>query len=119
MPRNGAEQGVAISVAKRPDAKWPARPSPAPALAPASPNRANRAGSGISNRPQRLSENSSTTTVRKATKPGCWNCTPQPMAAPAWRASTAVPASAQKEARIPAVVASAPMRIERFDLPEA
>ncbi len=57
--------------------------------------------------------------MRKATKPGCWNCTPQPIAAPAWRARMAVPASAQNETRMPAVVARAPMRIVRVDFPEA
>ncbi len=55
-----------------------------------------------------LSEKSTTTTARKATKPGCWNCTPQPTAAPATLASTAAPASSQKENSTPKVVASAP-----------
>jgi hypothetical protein len=55
-----------------------------------------------------LSENSTTTTARKATNGGCWNCTPQPTAAPARDASTATSARAQNDARMPAVVARVP-----------
>ena len=104
VPRNGAEQGVAISVAKRPETRWPATPSRGPVPAA----RATNWGSGISNSPQRLRQNSTTTTSRKVTKTGFWNWTPQPTAAPAARATTAVPARAQNESTMPAAVARAP-----------
>ena len=104
VPRKGAEQGVAIRVANRPEKKWPAIPSRA--AVPSS--RASARGSGISNSPHRLRQKSTTTTARKATKPGCWNCTPQPTAAPAARKETAASPSARKEARMPAEVARAP-----------
>src|SRR5947199_20067 len=104
VPRNGAEQGVAISVANRPEAKWPAIPSRGPEPA----RLASDAGNWISNRPQRLRQKRTTITARKATKPGRWNCTPQPTAEPAARAAMAARARAQNEARMPAEVARAP-----------
>ena len=105
VPRKGAEQGVAISVAKKPVTRWPASPSDGPD----EPTFASDPGRWISNSPHMLSVKRRITTASAPTKSGSWNWIPQPTATPAARAPIAAPASSRKERMIPAAVARLPV----------
>ena len=107
VPRNGAEQGVASSVAKAPAAILPK-------IAPFSLWRAARPptqdGSGTSKKPQRLQAKSVSSTAMKTRNSGCWNCTPQPTAMPADLSATIAAARIRKDRIIPAAEARKPRR---------
>ena len=102
VPRNGAEHGVASSVAKPPERKCPARPRTR--LAPP-PTLASHRGSPTSKNPHRLQANSATIRIMAMRNQDCWNWMPQPTAMPAALTHTSAPARSRNETTMPAAEA--------------
>ena len=114
VPRKGAEQGVASSVAKMPSQKLPAMPVP-PAVAI---RLTADDGSSTSKTPNRLSEKINVTAIIKPINQGFWNWIPQPRDAPVSFSIVTISASRANEVRIPALVARKRRPIARLSDPD-
>ena len=96
VTRNGAEHGVATTVASTPVKNEPAKPDLACSCAPAP-----TADSPTSNSPLRLSANASITTASTKTTPGSCSWNPQPTCFPPARSASIRPASTQNDVSTP------------------
>lgn len=113
VPTNGAEQDVAIKVAKAPAAKASSigLRGRTPAAAAAKP------GMPIGSTPHKLAANKVVTVAMPARNHGCWNWMPQPTAAPASLRPISTTAMARKLPTTPEAVASRPNRTRRRSAP--
>ena len=113
VPRNGAEHGVASSVANTPSQKLPV--SPVPPVVASRPVAAE--GRNSSNAPNRFSAKIKVTATISPINHGFWNWMPQPSDAPVSFRTVTIVASSIKEVRIPALVARKRSRIFRVSVP--
>ena len=105
VPRNGAEQGVAMTAPKNPVAKS----APYPAVPPAFINRVVRAaGKENSNSPNRFAVNRPRIRSIRTRNVGLWNWSPQPTATPIFCNAKRTAASAHIKTMTPAAAAKKP-----------